>query len=62
MTLGEPGQGTRADILFNATSEDSAMLLRIVVDNPMPEASLPYKRAKEPKEEGKQNIEKKQCS
>ena len=49
--VGEPGLGTSAvDELSEATSEESGTLLRIVVNEPMPEASHTSKRVREPEE------------
>ena len=51
MDVGEPGPGTSAvDELSEATSEEFGTLLRIVVDEAMPEASHMSKRVREPEE------------
>ena len=59
MELGEPGQDASANDLSEATSENSEILVRIIVDEPMPEVSLTSKQVGEPKNEDKQNTEKK---
>ena len=59
MELEEPGRGTSADELSETTSEASEASLQIVVDEPMPEASLTSKRVREPEEEGTDETEKK---
>ena len=59
MELEEPGRGTSADELSEATSETSETSLQIVVNEPMPEASQTSQRVREPDEEGKETEKKK---
>ena len=58
MELEEPGQGNSADKLSEATSETSEASLRIVVDEPMPEASQTSKTVTQPNENGKETEKK----
>ena len=62
MELEEPGQGTSADELSEATSETSGGSLQKVVGEPMPEASQTSKRVWEPDEDGKETGKKKKDS